>query len=144
MLADEQELIKLLVTFKYLLPVMRPTKTLTYLKRVVKKKWDDVNRLRKRKMRWTIGEDRIEAGYDWGPTLPPFPPSMLCSIPIVSTHSFMATIDIIGYYLDALLPSPESVHINVSSISLLRTLTKLGLLAFLHHSRQTLPLLRCL
>jgi hypothetical protein len=37
-LADEQELIKLLVTLKCILPVMRPAKTPTYLKRVVKEK----------------------------------------------------------------------------------------------------------
>ena len=49
-LADEQELIKLLVTLKCLLPVIRPAKTPTYLKRVVKEKWDEVNRLRKRRM----------------------------------------------------------------------------------------------
>ncbi len=36
--ADEQELIKLLVTLKWLLPVIRPAKTPTYLKRVVKEK----------------------------------------------------------------------------------------------------------
>ncbi len=41
-LADEQDLIKLLVTLKCPLPVMRPAKTLTYLKRVVKEKWDEV------------------------------------------------------------------------------------------------------
>jgi hypothetical protein len=45
-LADEQELIKLLVTLKCLLPVIRPAKTPTYLKRVVKEKWDEVHRLR--------------------------------------------------------------------------------------------------
>ncbi len=65
-LADEQELIKLLVTLKCLLPVMRPAKTPTYLKRVVKEKWDEVNRLRKRRVRWTIGGDRIEIDYDVG------------------------------------------------------------------------------
>ncbi len=52
---------------------------------------------------------------------------------IVFTHSFMATIDIVDYYLGTVLPSPESVHIDVSSISL-PTLTKLGLLPFLRHS----------
>jgi hypothetical protein len=61
-LGDEQELIKLLVTLKCLLPVIRPAKTPTYLKRVVKEKWDEVNRLRKRKrrVRWTIGGDKID------------------------------------------------------------------------------------
>ncbi len=54
-LADEQELIKLLITRKCLLPVMHPAKTPTYLKRVVKEKWDEVNRLRKRRVRWAIG-----------------------------------------------------------------------------------------
>jgi hypothetical protein len=34
-LADEQELIKLLVTLKCLLPAMRPAKSPTYLKRAV-------------------------------------------------------------------------------------------------------------
>jgi hypothetical protein len=47
-LADEQELIKLLVILKCLLPVMRPSKNPTYLKRMVKEKWDEVHRLRKR------------------------------------------------------------------------------------------------
>jgi hypothetical protein len=66
-LADEQELIKLLVTLKKcLLPVMRPAKTPTYLKRVVKEKWYEVNRLRKRRVRWTIGGDRIEIDYEVG------------------------------------------------------------------------------
>ncbi len=61
---------------------------------------------------------------------------------IVSTHSFMATtIDIVDYYLGALLPSPESVRIDVSSISL-PTLTKLGLLPFLRHSHGK-PFLFC-
>jgi hypothetical protein len=45
----------------------------------------------------------------------------------------MATIDIVDYYLGAILPSTESVRIDVSSISL-PTLTKLGLLPFLRHS----------
>jgi hypothetical protein len=55
---DEQELIKLLVTLKCLLTGIRPTKAPTYLKRVVKEKWDEVNRLRKRRVRWTIGGDK--------------------------------------------------------------------------------------
>ncbi len=56
---------------------------------------------------------------------------------IVSTHSFLATIDIVDYYLGALLPSPESVRIDVSSI-LLPTLTKLSLVPFLPHSQDKL------
>ncbi len=50
-LADEQELRKLLVTLKCLLPVMRPAMTPTYLKRVVKEKWNEVHRHRKRRVR---------------------------------------------------------------------------------------------
>jgi hypothetical protein len=68
-LADEPELIQLLVTLKCLLPVMRPTKTPTYLKRVVKEKWDEVNRLRKRRVRWTIEGDKIDVEYDGYPTV---------------------------------------------------------------------------
>jgi hypothetical protein len=37
-LADEHELIKLMVTLKCFLPVMRPAKNPTYLKRVMKEK----------------------------------------------------------------------------------------------------------
>jgi hypothetical protein len=132
-LADEQELIKLLVTLKCLLPVMRPTKTPTYLKRVVKEKWNEVHRVRKRRVRWTIGGDRIEVGYDVGTNTAALPTVNALFHSIVSTHSCMATIDIVDYYLGALLPSPESVRIDVSSISL-PTLTKLGLLPFLRHS----------
>jgi hypothetical protein len=53
----------------------------------------------------------------------------------------MATIDIVDYYLGAILLSPESVRIDVSPISLL-TLTKLGLLPFLHHAHGK-PFLFC-
>jgi hypothetical protein len=53
----------------------------------------------------------------------------------------MATIDIVDYYLGAILPSPESVRIDVSSISI-PTLTKLGLLPFLRHSHGK-PFLFC-
>jgi hypothetical protein len=45
----------------------------------------------------------------------------------------MATIDIVDYYLGAILPLPDSVRIDVSSI-FFPTLTKLGLLPFLRHS----------
>jgi hypothetical protein len=48
-----------LACLKCLLPVIRSAKTQTYLKRVVKEKWDEVNRLRKRRVRWTIGGDKI-------------------------------------------------------------------------------------
>jgi hypothetical protein len=48
---------------------------------------------------------------------------------------------IVDYYLGALLPSPEPVRIDVSSISL-PTLTKLGLLPFLRHSHGE-PFLFC-
>ena len=54
----------------------------------------------------------------------------------------MATIDIVDYYLGAILPSPESVRIDVSSISL-PTLTKLGLLPFLRRSPHGKPFLFC-
>ncbi len=92
-----------------LLPVMRPAKTPTYLKRVVKEKWDEVNRLRKRRVRWAIGGDRIEIDYEVG--------TNTAALPTVNI------IDIVDYYLGAILPSPESVRIDVSSISL-PTLTK--------------------
>ncbi len=130
-LADDHELIKLLITLKCLLPVMRPTKTPTYLKRVVKEKWDELHRLRSDEM--DDRGDRIEVGYDMGTNNAALPTVNGLFHSIVSTQSCMATIDIVDYYLDALLPSPESVRIDVSSI-FLPTLTKLGLLSFLRHS----------
>jgi hypothetical protein len=141
MLADEQELIKLLVILKCLLPVMRPAKTPTYLKRVVKEKWDEVHRLRKRRVRWTIGGDRIEIDYEVGTNTAVLPTVNALFHSIVSTNFFLATIDIVDYYLGALLPSPESVRIDVSSISL-PNLTKLGLLPCLRHSHGK-PFLFC-
>ena len=86
---------------------MRPAKTLTYLKRVVKEKWDEVHRLRKRRVSWTIGGDRIEVGYDVGTITTALPTVNALFHSIVSTHSCMTTIDIVDYYLGALLPSPE-------------------------------------
>jgi hypothetical protein len=99
---------------------------------------DEVHRLRKRRVRWTIGGDRIEVGYDVG-TNTATVNALFHSI--VSTHSFMATIDIVDYYLGALLPSAESVRIDVSSNSP-PTLTKIGLLPFLRHSNGK-PFLFC-
>jgi hypothetical protein len=139
--ADEQELIKLLVTLKCLLPVIRPAKTPTYLKRVVKEKWDEVNRLRKRRVRWTIGGDKINVEYDVGTNTAALPTVNALFHSIVSTHSHLATIDIVDYYLGATLPSPESVRIDVSSISL-PTLTQLDLLPFLRHSNNK-PFIFC-
>ncbi len=81
-----------------------------------------MNRLRKRRVRWTIGGDRIETDYEVG--------TNTAALPTVNAL-FLATIDIVDYYLGALLPSPESVKIDLSSS--LPTLTKLGLLPFLRH-----------
>jgi hypothetical protein len=100
---------------------------------VVKEKWDEVNRLRNSGERWTIGEDRPEIDYKVGTNTATLPTVNALFHSMVSTHSFMATIDIVDYYLGAILPLPESIRIDVSSISL-PTLTKLGLLPFLRHS----------
>jgi hypothetical protein len=120
---------------------MRPAKTPTYLKRVVKEKWDEVNSLRKRRVRWTIGGDKIDVAYDVGTNTAALPTLNALFHSIVSIHSHLATIDIVDYYLGAILSSPESVRIDVSSISL-PTLTKLSLLPFLRHSHGK-PFLFC-
>ena len=78
---------------------MRPAKTPTYLKRVVKEKWDEVNRLRKRRVRWTIGGDQIDVDYEVGTNTAALPTVNALFHSIVSTHSLMATIDIVDYYL---------------------------------------------
>ncbi len=77
--------------------------------------------------------DKISVGNDVGTNTAALPTVNALFHSIVSTHSLMATIDIVDYYLGALLPSPESVRIDVSPISI-PTLKKLGLLPFLHHS----------
>jgi hypothetical protein len=92
-------------------------------------------------VRWTIGGDRIKIDYEVGTNTAALPTVNTLFHSIVSTHSFMATIDIVDYYLGAILPSPESVRIDVSSISI-PTLTKLGLLPFLRHSHGK-PFLFC-
>jgi hypothetical protein len=121
---------------------MRPAKTPTYLKRVVKEKWNEVHNLRKRRVRWTIGGDKIDVEYDVGTNTAALPTVNALFHSIVSTHSHLANIDVVDYYPGAILPSPESVRIDVSSISLL-TLTKLGLLPFLRHSLHGKPFLFC-
>jgi hypothetical protein len=68
---------------------MRPAKTPTYLKRVVKEKWNEVHRLRKRRVTWTIGGDRIEVGYDVGTNTAALPTVNAFFHSIVSTHSFL-------------------------------------------------------
>ncbi len=120
---------------------MRFAKNPTYLKRVVKEKWDEVHRLKKRRVRWTIGGDKIDVDYEVGANTATLPTANALFHSIVSTHSLMATIDIVDYYLGAILPSPESVRIDMSSISL-PTLTKHGLLPFLRHSHGK-PFLFC-
>ncbi len=103
---------------------------------------DEVNRLRKRRVRWTIGGDRTGVDYEVGTNTAALLTVNALLHSIVSTHSCMATIDIVDYYLGAILPSPESVRIDVSFISL-PTLTKLGLLLpFLLHSHGK-PFLFC-
>jgi hypothetical protein len=77
-----------------------------------------------------MGEDKIDVEYDVGTNTATLPTVNALFHSIVST-SHLATIDIVDYYLGAILPSPE--RIDVSSISL-PTLTKLGLLSFLRHS----------
>ncbi len=84
---------------------------------------------------------QVKVGYDVGPNTAALPTVNALFHSIVSTHSCMATIDIVDYYLGALLPSPESARIDVSSISL-PTLTKLGLLPYLRHSHGK-PFLFC-
>jgi hypothetical protein len=85
---------------------------------VVKEKWGEVNRLRKRRVRWTIGGDKIDVEYDVGTNTAAFPTVNVLFHSIVSTHSHLATIDIVDYCLGATLPSPESVRIDISFISL--------------------------
>jgi hypothetical protein len=69
-------------------------------------------------VRWTIGGDRIEIDYEVGTNTAALPTVNSLFHSIVSTHSFLATIDIVDYYLGGIFLSPESVRIDVSSISL--------------------------
>jgi hypothetical protein len=84
---------------------------------------------------------QIDVEYDVGINTAALPTANALFHSIVSTRSHLATIDIVDYYLGDILPSPESVRIDVSSISL-PTLTKLGLLPFLRHSNNK-PFIFC-
>ncbi len=85
--------------------------------------------------------DKIDVEYDVGTNTAALLTVNALFHSIVSIHSHVATIDIVDYYLGAIFPPPESVRIDVSSISL-PTLTKLGLLPFLRHSHGK-PFLFC-
>ncbi len=65
-------------------------KTPTYLKRVVKEKWDEVHSLRKRRVRWTTGGDRIKIDYEVGTNTAALPTINALFHSIVFTHSCMA------------------------------------------------------
>ncbi len=53
---------------------------------MVKEKWDEVNRLRKRRVRWTIGGDRIEIDYEVGTNTAALTTVNALFHSIVSTH----------------------------------------------------------
>jgi hypothetical protein len=84
--------------------------------------------------------DKMAVDYEVGTNTAALPTVNALFHSKVSTHSLKATIDIVDYYLGVILPSPESVRIDVSSIPLL-TLTKLGLPPFLRHSYGSFVLL---
>jgi hypothetical protein len=83
----------------------------------VVKEWDEVHSLRKRRVRWTIGGDKIDVEYDVGINTAALPTVNALFHFIVSTDSHLATIDIVDYYLGATLLSPyiyrqTNAHIN--------------------------------
>ncbi len=55
-------------------------------------------RLRKRRVRWTIGGDKIDVEYDVGTNTAALHTVNALFHSIVSTHSYLATIDIVDYY----------------------------------------------
>jgi hypothetical protein len=63
----------------------------------VKKKWDEMHKLIKRRVKWRIGGDRIEVAYDVGTKTTALPTLNALCHSVVFTQSFMATIDIVDY-----------------------------------------------
>jgi hypothetical protein len=81
----------------------------------------------------TSRRNRIKAGYDVGTNTAALPTVNALFHSIVSSRSFLATIYIVSFYVGSLLPSPESIRIGLSSISI-PNLKALDFLPFVHYS----------
>ncbi len=64
-------------------------------------------------MRW----GRIEIDYEMGTNTAALSTVNDLFHSIVSTHSFMATINIVDYYLGSILPSPKNSDLSSSLLS---------------------------
>ncbi len=77
-------------------------------------------------MRWTIGGDKIDVEYDVGTNIVALPTVNALFHSIVSTHSHLATIDIVDYYLGAILGSPKTFYPDASAFPPFATSTRVS------------------
>ena len=136
--ADEAELTKLVKTLSCMHPTHTPATTPTYTKRVAKEKWDSRSLSRIPRIRYTVGGDRIKAGFDVGTNTAALPTVNALFHATVSEDALFATIDISDFYLGARLPSPQSIRLNLDHISP-SVLDSLGITPFLKHDPKGRP-----
>ena len=119
-------------------PTLRPATKPTYMKRVLREKWDKVKQIRTRRVRWTVGGDQITVPFDVGTNTAALPTVNALFHACVSENAYLATIDIVDFYLGASLPSPESiiVYLDYNSPALLDSL---GITPCLQHDKKGRP-----
>jgi hypothetical protein len=137
-LGDDAELLKLVRTLEVMSPTLRPLTKPTYMKRVLREKWDPVNEVRTRRVRWTVGGDRISVAFEVGTNTAALPTVNALFHACVSEDASFATIDIKDFYLGASLPYPESivVYLDHNSPALLDSL---GITPCLHYDSKGRP-----
>ena len=133
---DIAELRKLVQLLKCIIAVHSPSTTPTYCKRVVKEKW--LNNDYKRRVRWTVGGDRITVAYEVGTNTAGLPVVQTLFHSTVSENALFATIDIVDFYLGALLPKSESMKIYLDHIPL-SVLEELDISQFLKFDKNNRP-----
>ena len=126
--ADIVELVKLVMDTGTLVPVHSPSQPPTYYNRVVKEKLK-AGKV-ERRVRGTIGGDRLSFPYSVSSTTASMTCFKLLLNSVVSSDSNLASADISDFYLGADLPEPESVKIYLSTFPP-DVLDKLGFTPFI-------------
>ena len=113
LLADCAELRKLFITLRCLIPTMHPASKPTYFKRVVKEKWNHELQKIKRRVRGTVGGDRISVPYPCSTATASMSLVKMVLNAVVSEAKHFGTIDIVDYYLGADLPADDRPSLKI-------------------------------
>ena len=128
--ADIVELVKLVMDTGTLVPVDSPSQPPTYYNRVVKEKLK-AGKV-ERRVRGTIGGDRISFPYSVSSTTASMTCFKMLLNSTVSSDSNLASADISDFYLGADLPDPESIKLYLDTFPE-EVLNKLGFTPFIKH-----------